>query len=85
MNFSQDILNGIFPSDRADQFFDALFGDTSEGAYDIVLVYSGETEDSAFLFITGVETTTDFPCPWITYTLNMLTISFNSAERFPNS
>jgi len=37
--FDQKTLRGIFPPDRADQFFEALFGDASEGAYDISLVY----------------------------------------------
>jgi len=37
--FNRQTLAGIFPSDRADQFFDALFGDASEGAYDISLVF----------------------------------------------
>ena len=42
--FSQDVLDNIFPSHRADRFFDALFGDAEEGAYDIRLVFSRETE-----------------------------------------
>ncbi len=37
--FNRQTLTGIFPPDRADQFFDALFGDASEGAYDISLVF----------------------------------------------
>lgn len=37
--FDQQTLTNIFPPDRADQFFEALFGDASEGAYDISLVY----------------------------------------------
>ena len=43
--FSQPLLEEIFPNDRTDRFFDALYGDASEGAYDIILVYTGETED----------------------------------------
>ena len=43
--FTQPVLNEIFPSNRADRFFDALLGDASEGAYDIVLAYAGETDD----------------------------------------
>ena len=43
--FSQHVLDGIFPSDRADRFFEALLGDASEGAYDIVLACAGETDD----------------------------------------
>lgn len=43
--FTQDVLDKIFPPDRADQFFDALFGDAEEGAYDISLAYRGKTDD----------------------------------------
>ena len=39
--FQQHILDAIFPADRADQFFEALFGDAAEGAYDISLVFRG--------------------------------------------
>lgn len=34
----QDFLNSIFPPERTEAFFDALFGGVEEGAYDIVLV-----------------------------------------------
>ena len=43
--FPQQVLDEVFPPDRADQFFEALFGDASEGAYDIALAYGGETDD----------------------------------------
>ena len=43
--FTSDKLAAIFPPDRADQFFDALLGDSSEGAYDIALQYAGVQED----------------------------------------
>lgn len=43
--FPQHVLDEIFPSDRADRFFEALLGDASEGAYDIMLTYAGETDD----------------------------------------
>jgi hypothetical protein len=39
--FTADVLAFLFPKDRANQFFDALFGDPSEGAYDIQLAYKG--------------------------------------------
>jgi hypothetical protein len=39
--FSSDVLKQIFPEDRSDQFFDALYGDTEEGAYDISLEFIG--------------------------------------------
>ena len=39
--FTAATLARLFPPTRADQFFDALFGDASEGAYDIHLAYQG--------------------------------------------
>jgi len=39
--FSNETLEKIFPSDRTNDFFEALLGDASEGAYDIRLIYQG--------------------------------------------
>jgi len=39
--FSSEVLSRLFPSDRADRFFDALLGDATEGAYDIQLAFKG--------------------------------------------
>ena len=39
--FTKETLNRLFPAERADQFFDALYGDAAEGAYDITLAYTG--------------------------------------------
>ncbi|MCG6972938.1 MAG: pancreas/duodenum homeobox protein 1 [Desulfobacterales bacterium] len=39
--FTPEILKQLFPEDRSDRFFDALYGDAEEGAYDICLEYSG--------------------------------------------
>ena len=39
--FTADRLDGLFPPERADKFFEALFGDASEGAYDIRFGYEG--------------------------------------------
>lgn len=39
--FSEDVLDNIFPSDRSDRFFEALFGDAEEGAFDIRLRFKG--------------------------------------------
>ncbi len=36
---NKDKLNEIFPKNRADEFFEALFGDAEEGAFDIELGY----------------------------------------------
>ena len=43
--FTREKLDTIFPADRANNFFDALYGDASEGAYDISLEYKGIKED----------------------------------------
>ena len=43
--FSRTTLRELFPQERTDAFFDALFGDASEGAYDIEL--SGDRYDRA--------------------------------------
>ena len=37
--FSRTTLRQLFPPQRTDAFFDALFGDASEGAYDIELTF----------------------------------------------
>ena len=37
--FSPDHLATIFPNTRADDFFEALFGDMEDGAYDIALAF----------------------------------------------
>jgi hypothetical protein len=39
--FSEDVLTEIFPGEKADQFFELLYGDVDEGAYDIKLAYKG--------------------------------------------
>jgi hypothetical protein len=39
--FPDHILAELFPTSRADDFFEALFGDAEEGAFDIVLKFSG--------------------------------------------
>ncbi|MGB5993158.1 MAG: pancreas/duodenum homeobox protein 1 [Desulfobacterales bacterium] len=39
--FATDVLKQLFPKDRSDQFFDALYGDVEEGAYDISLEFIG--------------------------------------------
>lgn len=35
---SRDTLNKIFPPEKTDEFFDAMYGEAEEGAYDIRLV-----------------------------------------------
>jgi hypothetical protein len=39
--FTSAALAGLFPPERADQFFEALLGDASDGSYDIELAYAG--------------------------------------------
>jgi hypothetical protein len=44
--FTQRALRELFPHDRADLFFEGLYGDPSEGAYDINLVFKGQDRDT---------------------------------------
>jgi hypothetical protein len=37
--FTPEVLAALVPVEKADDFFEALFGDASEGAYDIELAY----------------------------------------------
>ena len=39
--FTDDVLQELFPPQRTADFFEALFGDASEGAYDIALSFKG--------------------------------------------
>jgi hypothetical protein len=43
--FTSAALMEIFPSERADQFFEALLGDAADGSYDIELAYAGSAEN----------------------------------------
>lgn len=47
--FTPEVLDRVFPTDRADRFFEALFGDAEEGAYDIKLAFS-EFKDARLNF-----------------------------------
>lgn len=42
--FTADVLTELFPATRTNDFFEALFGDTEEGAYDISLHFEGQAE-----------------------------------------
>ena len=50
--FTPECLSKLFPVQRTDAFFEALFGDVEEGAYDIRLVLDEESnfEDGEILF-----------------------------------
>jgi hypothetical protein len=39
--FTEDVLKELFPAQRTHDFFEALFGDANEGAYDITLRFQG--------------------------------------------
>ncbi|MCF8057621.1 MAG: pancreas/duodenum homeobox protein 1 [Desulfocapsa sp.] len=41
--FTPETLQQIFPKERTNDFFEALFGDADDGAYDIELAYGGVT------------------------------------------
>lgn len=47
--FTPDTLQRLFPEERANEFFDALFGDASEGAYDISLAYRGTERNTLIM------------------------------------
>jgi hypothetical protein len=47
--FNQDNLDSLFPLERSNQFFEALFGDSDEGAYDIRLTFK-EYQDATLFF-----------------------------------
>lgn len=48
-HLDQHVLDAIFPPERTDAFFDALFGGAEEGAYDIRLVPLEVRDDAARL------------------------------------
>ena len=43
--FTAEVLDKLFPAHRADQFFEAMYGEPSEGAYDIQLGFQGIRND----------------------------------------
>jgi hypothetical protein len=44
--FPETALSQLFPAERADAFFEALYGDAAEGAYDIALSFQGLKKDA---------------------------------------
>ena len=44
--FSPEVMSQLFPSDLSDRFFEALYGDAEDGAYDISLAYAGRTDQN---------------------------------------
>ena len=43
--FDKETCKNLMPPERSDEFFEALFGDAEEGAYDIELQYRDTTRD----------------------------------------
>lgn len=44
--FDQQMMATLFPEDKTNDFFEALFGDAEEGSYDISMAYSGDEGDT---------------------------------------
>ncbi len=44
--FNKENLEKLFPKNRTDEFFEALFGDAAEGAYDIELTFKDAAKDT---------------------------------------
>lgn len=44
--FTEKTLKQLFPESISDSFFEALFGDVSEGAYDIGLIFDRQNGDT---------------------------------------
>ena len=44
--FTETVLKQLFPAERADAFFEALYGDAAEGAYDIAFSFQGLKKDA---------------------------------------
>ena len=55
--FNDEVLTDLFPPQRTNDFFEALFGDANDGAYDIHLRFDGhdETTNSLRFFLDLVE------------------------------
>ncbi len=49
--FTKKVLQELLPAQRSDEFFEALYGDADEGAYDISLACKNydTASESAFL------------------------------------
>ena len=48
--FNPESLQQLFPKARSDEFFEALFGDASEGAYDICLEFASNPDPKTYKF-----------------------------------
>ena len=53
--FTPDYLDEIFPLEKSDAFFEAMYGDAAEGAYDIKLRFQAATPSELhFLLLSEV-------------------------------
>jgi hypothetical protein len=48
--FNPETLRQLLPPSRSDDFFEALFGDAAEGAYDIGLAFAGSPDPLTYQF-----------------------------------
>jgi len=49
--FTKEVLQELLPQQRSDEFFEALYGNSDEGAYDISLSYKNyDTDKKALCF-----------------------------------
>ena len=46
--FNDDVLLEVFPEDRSDKFFEALYADVDEGAYDINLHFKKKADNKLY-------------------------------------
>ncbi len=49
MAIDQVFLDNLFPAERTNEFFEALFGDVDEGAYDIKLALHEQSADTVII------------------------------------
>ena len=48
---TDEFLKRLFPPEKADEFFEALYGGAETGAFDIALKYKGFNEPEGILFL----------------------------------
>jgi hypothetical protein len=48
--FTKEVLEDLLPPQRSDEFFEALYGDADEGAYDIRLSFKNYNTEENILF-----------------------------------
>ncbi len=49
MSIDQNFLDNLFPEGKTDEFFEALFGDAEDGAYDIKLALAEQSADKIII------------------------------------